>query len=261
MSEPDLNWVKHQLASFITKAKPRNLSGANVITARMGPSASLTEILTDLEVIEPILDRFYPDWRKTMSENKNYRFNQQYEGAQRCLARLERSTEVATKLGSTAPRLSADELHPWVWEAARPQWDTGHHAEAVRAAASSLNSRLQQRIGRRDISDKALVEQSFTREAAKPTAPRLRVMQPDESETYRSLQDGVRSFGVGCFQAIRNPLSHLPPDHEQLDLSRQEALERLAALSLLARWIENADLEEEGPPGGATLRDRQASPR
>ncbi len=247
MSEPDLEWVKEQLRSFIAKAKPQNLSGRNVITTRMGPNVSQAEILADLEVIEPILDRFYPDWRKTMPESKNYRFNQQYEGAQRCLARLERSAEVAAKLGSTAPRLSADELHPWVWDAARPQWDSGHHAEAVRAAASSLNSRLQQRVGRRDISDKALVEQSFSREAAKPTAPRLRVMQPDGSETYRSLQDGVRSFGVGCFQAIRNPLSHLPPDHEQVDLSRQEALERLAALSLLARWIENADLEDKGP--------------
>jgi hypothetical protein len=40
------------------------------------------------------------------------------------------------------------------------------------------------------------------------------------------------SFGAGCFQAIRNPVGHLI--NEQ---SEQAALERLAALSLLARWI------------------------
>jgi hypothetical protein len=53
------------------------------------------------------------------------------------------------------------------------------------------------------------------------------------------------SFGSGCFQAIRNPLGHLL--NEEVELSEQEALERLAALSLLARWIERATLVEAPP--------------
>ena len=48
------------------------------------------------------------------------------------------------------------------------------------------------------------------------------------------------SFGVGCFQAIRNPVGHLP--NEQVELTEQEALERLSSLSLFARWIEEAEL-------------------
>jgi hypothetical protein len=48
-------------------------------------------------------------------------------------------------------------------------------------------------------------------------------------------------FGAGCFEAIRNPVGHLPND--ELELSEQDGLERLAALSLLARWIEKAELE------------------
>jgi hypothetical protein len=51
---------------------------------------------------------------------------------------------------------------------------------------------------------------------------------------------GALSFGVGCFQAIRNPVGHLPD--AQHELTEQDAIERLAALSLFARWIEEATL-------------------
>jgi hypothetical protein len=46
------------------------------------------------------------------------------------------------------------------------------------------------------------------------------------------------NFGAGCFMAIRNPVGHLPNDEHEL--TEQEALERFAALSLLARWIDQA---------------------
>jgi len=49
------------------------------------------------------------------------------------------------------------------------------------------------------------------------------------------------NFGFGCFAAIRNPLGHLPNDEVELD--EQTALEPLAALSLFARWIDEADVE------------------
>lgn len=48
---------------------------------------------------------------------------------------------------------------------------------------------------------------------------------------------GVRAFAEGCFAAIRNPNSHedgLP------ELPEHEALEQLAAFSLLARWVDGA---------------------
>lgn len=47
-------------------------------------------------------------------------------------------------------------------------------------------------------------------------------------------------FGSGCFRAIRNPVGHLPND--EIEMTEQEALERLAALSLLARFIDDAEL-------------------
>ncbi len=47
------------------------------------------------------------------------------------------------------------------------------------------------------------------------------------------------SFGTGCFQAFRNvgaahTLGEEPSEHE--------ALEQLAAFSILARWVESAEL-------------------
>lgn len=244
MSEPDYEWVREQLSKFIADARPRNLSGDGFITARSGPSVPEGQILAQLETIEPILDRLYSEWRETMPRTSNYRFNQQYEGAQRCLARLKRSAEVKEKLGgSTAAQLGGDELHAWVWGAAAPQWESGHFAAAVSAAASNLNSRLQQKTGRTDISNTALAMQAFTVDAAKAGAPRLRLAEPTDSETYKSMQEGAKFFTAGVFLAIRNVLAHLPHDDVRATLTRQEALERLAAMSLAARWIETSDLE------------------
>jgi len=248
---PDLEWARQQLREFVAAAKPVNLSGGGFMTTRSGPGAGEPDVLARLETVEPILDKFYGEWRQTMPLSTSYRFKQQYEGAQRCLARLDAQDELRQRLGgSSAPQLAADEFHPWIWSAAQPQWESGHFAGAVLAACNNLNSRLQQRVGRVDISTKDLAEQALTRAEAKPGAPRLRVMPPDNSETYRSLQDGTRAYLVGCFQAIRNVVAHLAPDHEEMQLTRQAALERLAALSLAARSIEEAALEvaEGGAP-------------
>ena len=139
-----------------------------------------------------------------------------------------------------APTIRASNLHPWVWEPAAPQWQTGHHAEAVVAAARSLNSHLQQRTDRRDLSDTKLAQATFSPKEPQEGEPRLRVPPNDGSETARSMQEGVLAFAVGCFKAIRNPLTHL--DDDERELTEQQALERLAALSLLSYWTQTAEL-------------------
>ncbi len=60
---------------------------------------------------------------------------------------------------------------------------------------------------------------------------------------------GAMHFGMGCFMAIRNPIGHLP--HEHHEITEQGVFEQLAAWSLLARWIERAEIEPE--PGAVTL--------
>jgi hypothetical protein len=47
------------------------------------------------------------------------------------------------------------------------------------------------------------------------------------------------AFAAGCYKAIRNPAAHIPLD----ELSEDEALEQLAAFSILARWVAAATLD------------------
>jgi len=74
-----------------------------------------------------------------------------------------------------SPTLAADGLHPWVWESAKRLLESGHYVEAIGAALRTVNARLQQKIGRQDVSEKALVEQAFSLDPPKPDKPRLRM--------------------------------------------------------------------------------------
>ena len=64
-------------------------------------------------------------------------------------------------------------------------------------------------------------------------------MNPDDSDTYKSVQRGAMAFAEGIFAGIRNPLSH----EVDQELTEQEALEYLAALSVLARWVDESTVE------------------
>ena len=68
--------------------------------------------------------------------------------------------------------------------------------------------------------------------------PRLRLpgFTPG-TDDFKSAQDGAKLFGMGCFQSIRNLTTH-----QQEQPSEDRALEMLAALSLLARWIGEAEV-------------------
>ena len=49
-------------------------------------------------------------------------------------------------------------------------------------------------------------------------------------------------LGMGCAQGIRNPRAH-PSD----DVTEQEALEQLAALTVLARWVDECEVVKDDP--------------
>jgi Protein of unknown function (Hypoth_ymh) len=149
--------------------------------------------------------------------------------------------EAHVRMRPDSPDLVADQLHPWVWDAAMPLWSADSKQEAVQVAARSVNARLQQRLDRRDIADAALCREAFSFKEPGPKKPRLRFPGDRASETWRSRQQGGLDFGAGCFEGIRNPASH---EHE-LNMSHMVALEQLAALSVLARWIDECVVERD----------------
>lgn len=156
--------------------------------------------------------------------------------AQRGLGVLNGRDEWAIRLAPDAPVLPADQLHPWIWEAARSLWESHHYRQAVQTAATALNARTQDKLSRRDLSDTKLM-QAVLSTSPKPGLARLVVNTTGlADDTAAGMQAGVLGFAVGCFQAIRNPATH----QDDPDWSHQLALEYLAAISVLARWIDKA---------------------
>jgi hypothetical protein len=141
--------------------------------------------------------------------------------------------EWALRLAPDAPSLPADQFHPWVWDAARTFWESKHYRAAVHAAATSINAHLQNKIGRRDVSDAKLVQEALSEKAPEPGKPRLRIPGDPTEPGVQTRQRGALQLGQGAYFALRNPAAH-----ETGDLAEQEALEQLATFSVLARLID-----------------------
>lgn len=202
-------------------------------------SASEDEVVKRAQVVEQILDRVVPGWRSEIKKKDRQKWSVHYEASIRAREALLRADEVRKNLGEDAPDLSAAELHPWIWNGASSLWKSGHYREAVEGAIKKLNAETQNKVGRRDVSETDLFKQAFSMDEAKFGKARLRRMKDDGSDTYKSVQRGAMTFAEGVFAGIRNPLSH---EAEQ-ELSEQEALEYLAALSVLARWVDGSGVE------------------
>ncbi|MFD3427271.1 TIGR02391 family protein [Nocardia fluminea] len=233
----DVEWVRAQLVSFLDETRPVHENNFWTIGCSDGKFVEL------MEIVGAILERLYPDWAQENHRDVESEPEQVVRDAvRRLIVRLDYQNELIERLGGTdtSPQIRATSLHPLVWKAATAQWSTGHRHEAVLAAAKAVNSLLQKKTGRRDVSESELVKQAFSEKPPEPEKPRLRFNRISNDQTARSMRIGVMDFGTGCFGAIRNPIGHLPNDEVELD--EQAALERLCALSLLTRWIEEADL-------------------
>lgn len=163
--------------------------------------------------------------------------------ARRALGHLATAAETAQYItGSSAPTMAADSLHPLIWDSAARLWSDEHHGAAVQRAATFLNAHVQDLTGRRDLSDSALMAQVFSLNPAEVGKPRLRWPGDDVDLTVKAMRSGMLQFSQGCFMAIRNPATH-----GTNEVTAQEALEQLAVLSTLARWVDHCELIEVSP--------------
>lgn len=241
----DRLWALNELRQFLklTDQVPhKNPPGVGVVILGTYQNGSQEDVSAQAHVVEQILDRVLPDWRReTSAKEKETRSKQRWvalrEWAGRAIGALEREEELAERLGDGSPRMSAGGLHPWVWEPAKRLWADGHFRAALHAAGSNLVSQTQAKTGRVDIADKALYEQVLNLAAPAPDKPRLRVAPDDGSSTNRSLQEGSMHLGIGLSMAIRNPSAHSTDELEE-----QVAFERLAAYSVLARLLDDATI-------------------
>jgi hypothetical protein len=151
----------------------------------------------------------------------------------KALGILDDMDDWATNLAPDAPVLAADQLHPWVWDAARTFWESSHFRKAVDVAANAINAHTQSKVGRTDVFDTDLMNQVFT-ENPKPGQAYLQLPGNQNDKTIQSRNNALRPFATACFAGLRNPAVH---EHGP-DWDEQKALESLAALSILARWID-----------------------
>lgn len=237
----DSEWAASELRRFAQMTELHRAPQRPGITdfgERLAPREPNSVIVAAAQVVEQILDRVLPDWRAQPAASNANRWVQHREASLRALAQLERQEELKERLGEDAPQLDASHLHPWVWQGARSLWQSGHYGEAVLAASRKVNAEAQNKLRRRDIGETELLQAAFSPNPAKPGETRLRLCEDDGSKTFKSLHAGALSFAQGCYGALRNPGSH----EVQGEIPEDEALERLAAFSILARWIDTADV-------------------
>jgi Protein of unknown function (Hypoth_ymh) len=184
-------------------------------------------------VIKAINHRIFTDWYVGA---EGFAFYSQ-RAIEEARGDLDNEERVAGILGLQGPQMNATSLHSVVWNAAAALWDDGHVRQAVQTAATFANALVQAKIGRTDISDKALMTEAFSNNDPEPDKPRLRWPGDPRNQTVKSMNEGLRMLAPGVFATIRNPASHRTDEMDE-----QEALEQLAALSLLCRWVDQCEV-------------------
>lgn len=174
---------------------------------------------------------------EVLGENEWQGLTINVDGVRRAIGMLADMDEWASRLAPEVPSLPADGLHPWVWDAARTFWESNHFRAAVHAAATSVNAHLQNKLGRRDLSDAKLIQEAFSDKAPETGKPRLRIPGDQTDTGVQTRQRGALALGQGAFSALRNPAAH-----ETGDLTEQETLEQLATFSVVARFIDQCQV-------------------
>lgn len=241
MKVNNVEWVAEQIRIFLALTDGEFRGDPYDGGVWFESAGGVDEIRAQWVIVRQILDRLMPGWHVDPDSRSGYdsEWKPYRDLAVELQALVIRDQEIQDNLGDGSPSISAANFHPWVWDGARSLWQSRHFRSAVEDAAKKVNAETQNKIGRRNVGETELFKQAFTLDEAKPGAPRLRRMTPDGSDTYKSMQRGAMSLAEGIFAGIRNPFNHESPQ----DIEEQVALEYLAALSVLARWVDESELE------------------
>lgn len=230
---------------LLSERLDRYAANIDQYNARDGGEEELTDILDWLVIHAPLTEEILlrvgePFVKADLSAGWDHpgRAFLDYRGP--CLRAMGRlgDLEIIESLKPRGPQLSATGLHPWVWEGALSLWGTGHYREALAGAGRRVNAEVQNKVGRRDIAEATLFQSVFSSNGASPAEPRLRILPDDGGPTPKNVQRGARMIAEGWFAAIWNPVAH-----DEGELGEDEALEQLAALSIVARWADSATVE------------------
>ena len=161
------DWAAEQLSDFVDKINTHFDLDADAHRANRSPEIEhdadeLDDELTTLEpVMRMVMNAARPglgDYVRESGDEYHHRYRWSLAKRQALQAKGIHllGAEAKARLRPDAPELIADQFHEWVWESARPLWESGQRQEGIDAAARLINARLQQKLGRRDIGEAAL---------------------------------------------------------------------------------------------------------
>jgi hypothetical protein len=136
-------------------------------------------------------------------------------------------------------QVSAASMHPLIWSAAERLWRDGYYRQAVATAAEALVAQAKKLTGRNDVAETAIWQEAFSEKEPAPGKTRLRWPGDVNDRSVKTMNDGLRFFAPGVQMTIRNTATHGSDE-----MNEQEAIERLATLSLLARWVDQCELRQ-----------------
>lgn len=153
---------------------------------------------------------------------------------------------------SDIPAFSPALMHPVIWAGAAVHWTSHQYRVAVREAAEGLTILWKERLGRSDVDDTKFWQQTLSPGDPLPGKPKMRWPGDPDAKTTKSMQGGLEpmaksltSLATGLNLTVRNVATHT---REELD--EQQAMERLAAYSYLARLLDQCEVlrADDQPP-------------
>ena len=127
-------------------------------------------------------------------------------------------------------------VHPKIIAVARDAFESNLFALSVEAAFKELNVQVKARI-KREFPELSMEKDgvSLMQTVFSPTNPMLKVEPEIESTSGRDTQMGYMNMFAGAISAIRNPKAH-----ENMTISKDDALRKLYFASMLMYKLENA---------------------
>ncbi|MBD5161642.1 MAG: TIGR02391 family protein [Oscillibacter sp.] len=123
-------------------------------------------------------------------------------------------------------------IHPLIYQVSEERFHGGFYADAVESALKEVNSRVKKLY--RKYRNEEKDGQDLMRKAFTPSNPFL-IFEGIDTESGRNVQEGYMQIFAGAMQGIRNPKAH-----ENLSISREDAIKRLVLASLLMDKIDEA---------------------
>jgi hypothetical protein len=167
----------------------------------------------------------------------SYGFSSAVSAVTQLLGLLRSAEESRSILSPPGPRLSAANMHPWVWGVAAKLWSDGHHPQAVQTAASSifdanLPTKLGLQKGGQGTNPEAMVGKAFNE-----TSPVLLIPGYIQgTQDWTNVYQGTKYLGLACAKLVRNLGTHNVTSQGDED----ELLEELAMLSRFARIVDSS---------------------